>query len=415
MKLPSIKALGPGLIWAGASIGVSHLVQSTRAGADFGFQLVWVVVLANLLKYPFFEFGPRYASSTGETLVQAYYRQGKATLWLYFGLTLATMFSIQAGVTSVTAGLMGNLFPGLFSQVVWTLLLLSICLIVILIGKYKTLDNLMKIIVLVLTLTTLVAFAAALGKGYHPNPEHLVSFDWNFTQVAFLLALAGWMPSAVDVSVWHSVWTVAKIKQTGYHPSLKEALFDFNLGYIGTAVMAIFFLSLGALVMYGSGEVLSANGVEFSGQLIQLYTLNIGNWAYYIIAIAALATMFSTTLTVLDAYPRVMCPATSLLIPKLSGPRQMNYVKLIWFFLLIALSLLLIFVFSNKMRALIDLATTLSFITAPVLGYLNLKAVTGKNMPEKNKPGIFLHLLSWIGMIALSGFAVYFLIFKFFL
>lgn len=111
------------------------------------------------------------------------------------------------------------------------------------------------------------------------------------------------MPSAVDVSVWHSVWTVAKIKQTGYHPSLKEALFDFNLGYIGTAVMAIFFLSLGALVMYGSGEVLSANGVEFSGQLIQLYTLNIGNWAYYIIAIAALATMFSTTLTVLDAYP----------------------------------------------------------------------------------------------------------------
>lgn len=58
MKLPSIKALGPGLIWAGASIGVSHLVQSTRAGADFGFQLVWVVVLANLLKYPFLNLVP---------------------------------------------------------------------------------------------------------------------------------------------------------------------------------------------------------------------------------------------------------------------------------------------------------------------------------------------------------------------
>ncbi len=415
MKLPSIKALGPGLIWAGASIGVSHLVQSTRAGADFGFQLVWVVILANLLKYPFFEFGPRYAASTGETLVEGYYRQGKTTLWLYFGLTLATMFSIQAGVTSVTAGLMGFIFPGLISQVGWTFLLLSICLIIILIGKYKTLDYLMKIIVIVLTLTTLVAFLAALGKGYHPQPEHLVPFNWNFTQVAFLLALAGWMPSAVDVSVWHSMWTVAKIKQTGYHPSLKEALFDFNLGYIGTAVMAIFFLALGAIVMHGSGESFSASGVEFSGQLIRLYTLNIGNWAYYVIAIAALATMFSTTLTVLDAYPRVMCPATSLLFPKIGEPTQMKYVKLMWFFLLIGLTLLLIFVFSGKMRALIDLATTLSFITAPVLGYLNLKAVKGKNMPENNKPGLFLHILSWIGIVALAGFALYFLIFRLFL
>jgi len=31
-----IKKLGPGLLFAGAAIGVSHLVQSTRAGADFG-------------------------------------------------------------------------------------------------------------------------------------------------------------------------------------------------------------------------------------------------------------------------------------------------------------------------------------------------------------------------------------------
>ncbi len=33
----TIKSLGPGLLWAGAAIGVSHLVQSTRAGAIYGF------------------------------------------------------------------------------------------------------------------------------------------------------------------------------------------------------------------------------------------------------------------------------------------------------------------------------------------------------------------------------------------
>ncbi len=35
-----IQKLGPGLLFAGAAIGVSHLKQSTRSGADFGFGLL---------------------------------------------------------------------------------------------------------------------------------------------------------------------------------------------------------------------------------------------------------------------------------------------------------------------------------------------------------------------------------------
>jgi Mn2+/Fe2+ NRAMP family transporter len=59
------KSFGPGLLWAAAAIGVSHLVQSTRAGAMAGFGLAGVVLLANIFKYPFFEYGPRYAAASG--------------------------------------------------------------------------------------------------------------------------------------------------------------------------------------------------------------------------------------------------------------------------------------------------------------------------------------------------------------
>ena len=52
------RSFGPGLMWAGAAIGVSHLVQSTRAGAVAGFGLAGTILLALILKYPFFEFGP---------------------------------------------------------------------------------------------------------------------------------------------------------------------------------------------------------------------------------------------------------------------------------------------------------------------------------------------------------------------
>ena len=54
MKIQNLKKLGPGLLFAGAAIGVSHLVQSTRAGADFGFGLLWALVISIILKYPFF-------------------------------------------------------------------------------------------------------------------------------------------------------------------------------------------------------------------------------------------------------------------------------------------------------------------------------------------------------------------------
>ena len=83
-----LSKLGPGLLFAGAAIGVSHLVQSTRAGAEYGWGLIWALLLINLFKYPFFQYGPRYAHVTGESLLDGYYKLGKGYLWAYFLLQL---------------------------------------------------------------------------------------------------------------------------------------------------------------------------------------------------------------------------------------------------------------------------------------------------------------------------------------
>jgi len=404
------KALGPGIIWAGAAVGVSHLVQSTRAGANYGFSLVGIVILANILKYPFFEYGPRYAASTGESLVHGYYRLGKWGLYLFLFLTIATMFTIQAAVTAVTTGLVENLFPNVFPSFVWTIVLLSVCLFIILLGKYRTLDRLMKVVIVVLSVSTIVSVIAAAGKGFNPNPQFAKNFEWSITDIAFLIALVGWMPSAIDISVWNSVWTVAKMKQTGYKPTLKEVKTDFNIGYIGTAILSVCFLSLGAFIMYGTGNGFPQSGVEFSNTLIKLYTKSIGQWAYYFIAIAALATMFSTTLTVLDAYPRVLKPTTELLFPQINPNKRNGYINFVWLTILLSGTIMVIFIFSGKMKMLVDIATTFSFITAPVLGYLNFKVVRGRNIKEEYRPGRLMVILSWTGIISLSGFAVYFLI-----
>ncbi len=411
----NIKSLGPGLLWAGAAIGVSHLVQSSRAGAIYGFDLVGIILLINLFKYPFFEFGPRYAASTGENLLQGYNRLGKWGLILYILLTLGTMFTLQAAITAVTAGLFSNVFSSSFTSFTWALIILVAGILIITVGKFSFLDKIIKFIISLLAVSTLVAVVSAITKGFDPNPEYVRSFEWNFTDIALLIAFAGWMPSAIDISVWHSVWTIAKKKQTGYTPRLKESLFDFNVGYIGTAILSIGFLSLGALVMFGTGEQFSENGTQFAGQLIHLFTSNLGSWAYILIAIAALTTMSSTTLTCLDAYPRVLKPTTELLFPGISSRKEWNWLSWAWLGILFVGTITILKFFVTAMSFLVDLATTLSFLTAPVLGYMNYKVVTGSNVKPEDRPKLWLRILTWAGLVVLSGFGIYYIIWKFFI
>ena len=78
------KTLGPGILFATTAIGVSHLVQSTRAGAEYGFALIGFVLMANILKYPFFEYGSRYANTTGKSLIYGYNKMGKGMMKHHF-------------------------------------------------------------------------------------------------------------------------------------------------------------------------------------------------------------------------------------------------------------------------------------------------------------------------------------------
>ncbi len=409
-----LKSLGPGLIWAAAAIGVSHLVQSTRAGAEFGFGIVWAVLVANLFKYPFFEYGPRYAAATGESLLEGYRRLGKWPIAIYIILSLGTTFTILAAVTIVTGSLATQLFTDSLSAVNYSIIILFICVIVLLIGRYPLLDSLIKVIVAILALTSLLAVLVALNNPAERAPDFVPPDLWTMAGISFLVALIGWMPSAIDISVWHSLWTLERVKQTHHRPSVRDALLDFNIGYIGTAVIAMFFLGLGALVMYGTGETFSASGTVFANQLISLYTRSLGGWTSPIIKIAAFTTMFSTTITCVDAFSRVLRRLTGIVAPRTVPARFDMPLYLVWMVVVVAGAILLLTTFQAGMTGMVDLATTLSFLTAPVLGYLNLKVVTAPHMPAKARPKPWLHVLSWIGIIFGTVLGVVFLYWRFF-
>lgn len=396
-----LKKFGPGFLFAGAAIGVSHLVQSTRAGADFGFGLVWALVLINFIKYPFFQFGPRYACATGENLLQGYAKLGNWVLYAYFAVSLATMFTIQTAVTIVTAGIASSFFHN-GTLVFWTTAITSSCFLILMLGKYKLLDSLMKYIVIILTISTVVAVVLAFQ-----NNQNIVSLEQvipnNTVGIAFLIAFMGWMPAPLDITIWQSIWTVEKQKLDNTL-SRKQYFFDFNVGFMTTIVLGIGFIALGALVMFDSGQSFSANGTQFANQLISMYTSSLGNWSKLIIGLAALTTMFSTTLTTLDASPRVMNISSELI----SG-KSFKKGYLFWLIVLMIGTLSIFFFFVSEMGLLIQIATVLSFLTAPFYALLSYWLLTSKHTPLEHQPSKPMRILSIVGIIVLIGFSIWYL------
>jgi len=394
--------LGPGLLFAGAAIGVSHLVQSTRAGADFGFGLIWALLIVNLFKYPFMQYGLRYGMATGESLIEGYRKLGKGFLWIYFVITFLTMFTIQAAVTIVTAGLASNLFGSGFSLTQWSIMITLISLFLLLFGKYKMLDKVMKIVVIVLTLSTIIAVSIAYISYEAPMSFKQV-LPKGSLEISFLITFLGWMPAPLDVSVWQSLWTVEKRKSNADFIG-KRAFFDFNIGYISTVFLGICFLSLGALVMYGSEEVFSSSAGQFADQLIQLYTENLGKGSAVFISIAAFTTMFSTTLTTLDASPRSLARTTEILF---RSDEKKGY--LFWILFLVGGTMIILSYFLTNMAILVQIATVLSFLTAPFYAIVNYILIKSEHTPIDYRPNLFLRIWSILGILFLIGFGLWYL------
>ena len=402
------KTLGPGILFASTAIGVSHLVQSTRAGANYGFGLLLFIIIANVFKYPFFEFGSRYANATETSIIHGYKKLGEWVLLSYLTITLISMFFIASAVGAVTSGFLQNLFNTSHIGILNHIILFTICGAILSLGKYNYLDSLIKIIGFTLLVSTLFAFILVLVKGPESNTL-LPSISYDKTDILFIIALMGWMPTAVDLSSWNSLWTLERIKQTKFKPSLKQTIFEFNLGYVFSAVLSLCFVTLGAYLMYGTDSTFSNSSSLFASQVIKLYTESIGSWSYLIISIAGFSIMFGTCVAVFDGYARSASECIRL-IKNQESQNKRHYDILLW--ILITGSLAIIILFGNKLKQLVDLATTISFMIAPGVAIANYKLVLGPYLTKEQTPPKWLKILSICGIIYLISFGLLFIYIK---
>ena len=308
-----LSVLGPSLLWASAAIGVSHIVQSTRAGATYGYILIIAVLFANILKYPFFEFATRYTVVKNETVLDGYKKIGDWALYLYLILTILTMFTIQASVTIVTAAIFRNWLGLELNLFFSSFAILVACFLILRLNNRVFFNKLIKFLIFLLIISTIVSAFVTQNIEVVESPNFISPDILSYAGLTFLIALIGWMPSPIDLSAWSSVWIMEK-REENVDFSFKQNNFDFNFSYILTALLAVVFVILGANVFYGSGEEFVPSATVFVKNLTELYA-SLGTWSRDLILITAFTAMFSTTITCLDAFPRVLNKCTKLLYP----------------------------------------------------------------------------------------------------
>jgi Mn2+/Fe2+ NRAMP family transporter len=275
-----------------------------------------------------------------------------------------------------------------------------------------------KVAVALLTVGTLLATILVLpeidwGQAWWPDLATLSDTASFFA----IIALIGWMPTAIDLSVWHSLWTLAKRRDTGHKPTVAESLLDFHIGYIATAVLGVCFVLLGAGVVFGKGIELPAAPHLFSAAVINLYTETLGAWARPVFGFACFLVMFSTTLTVVDGFPR----AISAFVARWQSAEEegepvgasegRNY----WISALVIAvgALLILSQFLANLKQMVDVATTISLVTAPPLAWLNHRAIFGPDLSGSARPSVGLKLFSEIAIVLQALLAGYYLYVRF--
>ena len=404
------KIFGPGILMATAAIGGSHLVSSTQAGALFGWSLAIFILLINFFKYPFFLANVQYTMATKKSLIEGYASLGNSWLWLFTILAVIAAVVNTAAVSMFAASLLGYFIPIKLTISLLSFIIIFACMLILIAGKYNLLNNVAKIIMITLSIATVVAVVMAVTKDVNSAlaDDFISPSAWTIASLGFIVILTGWMPAPIEISSIGSIWLKNQIKQTNINA--KNALLDFNVGFIVTAILALFFLALGALVLHGSAYEFK-DGIAFSHQLVTMYSTVIGDWSRLLIAFIAFACMFGTSITVIDGYGRAVAEAFSLIRKNRSAS---NRSVAVWTIFISIIGFLIIIYFASSMRTMLDFAMILSFTTTPIFAFLNYKLVRSTKLPKELQNGMFLNILSICGLIFLFGFLILFIIYRWF-
>lgn len=425
-----LKWLGPAFLWMLSAAGSGELLFTPRIAAQYGYTLVWAVVLAVAMKWAINREIGRYTVCTGASFfagLSSLSPKSSRLLWLIIIPQLVVAVSIIAGLTGAAA----TAFVVAVEVPLWipAVALVMLTAAIIMVGQYKTVEKITTIMAITVSLAVLVAAIATkpdtaeIAKGFTPTLPENVKFDEVLPWLGFMLAGAAGL-------MWFSYWT----KERGYGAASLQRPTPLNtkslnkeereklkgwighmttansLAVIGALVIAFAFLILGTELLKPKGLVPEENKVsETLGQLLGGIWGQTGFW--FMIA-AVFVTFISTMLSGQDGFGRMFSDGAAILLKKTGVPKKWKEPKFLQnVFLIILLCILpaITYLIVGEPVGLLKIAGAIEACHIPVVAFLVLH-LNRKMLHPELRPGIFSSILMVIAGTFFTVFAIVYLL-----
>lgn len=271
---PKWKIVGPGLVVAATGVGAADMVATLVAGSQYGYALLWAVVLGVILKIVLVEGAGRYTLATGKTIFEGWRTLGRWTTW-YFGPYII-IWGFVYGATAMSSAAMplAALFPSIDLKI-WSVLMGLAGFAMVWFGKYNFFEKVTAVLVGIMFVTVVgLAVIAA------PNiPEMFSGLIPMIPEggIVYTLALAGGVGGTITLAAY-GYW----LREKGWYTPkwMRVMRIDNTMAYVVTGIFVIAMLIVGAEVLRAAGVAISGGDkglLELADVLRERYGVVVGN------------------------------------------------------------------------------------------------------------------------------------------
>lgn len=356
-KQPWWKAWGPSAMIAAAIVGPGTVTTVSVAGADHGYKVAWVLVIACLIGYVIQRPVIKWTIATNTSIFEGI-RSEMSSLWakiLFIGLWIGAL-AFQAG-NFIGGALALKLFLPNVPVTLWVALLSAMALVVAWIGVYKVLENVNRTIIILLV----VAFCMT-GISAIPKADGFLRSGFSFQVPGgdFMLVLA----LVATILVPNTLVSLSGFTKQKYEnePELekKEKIFrsymDLKINFIMMGIIALAILISAGTAIYGTGAT-----IEGAGDMAAQLTPILGQFAGVFFALGLFAAGFSSGLFNLTVQPMLFGEAFNVSEnPKSSLNRAIIVITAV-------IPIVLVFLFGGSPVQLIVTAQALNGLLLPLL------------------------------------------------
>ncbi|MGP9649281.1 iron transporter [Arthrobacter sp. MYb211] len=251
-RAPKWKIVGPGLVVAATGVGAADMVATLVAGSQYGYALLWAVILGVILKIVLVEGAGRYTLATGRTIFEGWKSLGRWTTW-YFGPYII-LWGFVYGATAMSSAAMplAALFPAVDLKI-WAVLMGLAGFAMVWFGRYSFFEKVTAVLVGIMFVTVVGLAIIAV-----PNvPEMLKGLVPMIPSggVVYTLALAGGVGGTITLAAY-GYW----LREKGWNTPkwMRVMRIDNSMAYVMTGIFVLAMLVVGAEVVRSAGVSISA-------------------------------------------------------------------------------------------------------------------------------------------------------------